>query len=155
MKTQEQTASVGELLFEEKLRLTNIVDYGVTWQDLVSGQASPNQAGIPFDLAFEGTLTGDKIRGAIKGIDFLEVRADGRFNMHIHATITTDDGTRIALREDGLLGIPSDGSNASVRLALRFLTASPKYAWLNNRIAWAHGEADTKNATVDVKVWLQ
>ena len=58
----------------------------------MSGQAPPPGEGARFDVYFEGPITGAKLRGSVKGVDYLHLRADGRFQLHIHAEITTDDG---------------------------------------------------------------
>jgi len=51
---------------------------------------------------------GPKMKGTVKGIDYLHIRADGRCQLHIHAEITTEDGKKISLAADGV-GIPQKG----------------------------------------------
>jgi hypothetical protein len=51
-----------------------------------------------FDVPFEGESVGPKLRGKVAGIDYLRTRADGGFELHIHAEITTDDGQKISLQ---------------------------------------------------------
>src|SRR2546427_13249714 len=42
-------------------------------------------------LYVEGTVTGPKLKGMVKGVDYANVRADGRLQLHVHAGITTED----------------------------------------------------------------
>lgn len=52
-------------------------------------------------MAFAGRATG-RLAGSVRGVDYLVLRADGRMDLNIHATIETDDGCRIALAADGV-----------------------------------------------------
>jgi hypothetical protein len=145
----------GELLCDESIRLTGVTEYGISWEEFTNGRVTPPREGAFFDIAFEGTLTGEKLSGTIKGIDYLQVRADGRFMLHLHATITTDDGENIAVSEEAILMPPSDDSGiGQLRLNLSFGTASSKYGWLNRRLAWGIGPIDLAAGTAEVKVYL-
>lgn len=64
-------------------------------------------------------------------MDYLRVRADGRFDLHIHAEITTDDGQKISLHADGV-ALPRPGSPvAGLRENVTLFTSSKAYAWVN------------------------
>jgi hypothetical protein len=130
-----------QVLFEENVRLVGVTEFGVSWDELVKGEAILPPSGARFDIAFEAELKGKRINGTLKGIDFLTVRADYRFDMSIHATITTDDGVKIAFEENGVLTPREDGS-AELRLNMRFTTAHEKYAWLNKIQGWGLGTID-------------
>src|SRR5205807_2574639 len=65
--------------------------------------------GARFDFYLEGPVTGPKVQGTFKGIDYIYFRADGRAELHIHGEITTNDGKKIAL-EAGGVAIPEEGS---------------------------------------------
>jgi len=54
-------------------------------------------------LYVEGTVTGPKLKGTVKGVDYANVRADGRLQLHFHAEITTEDGKKIAFFADAFL----------------------------------------------------
>ena len=149
----QTTVEIGQTLFEETARLTGVTEYGVSWEKLIRGEAQLPLQGARFDIAFEGSLEGDRIKGTIKGIDYATVRADGRFDMSIHATITTDDGARIAFYEDGVLTPNGDGT-ATLRLNMRFTTAHPAYAWLNTVQAWGTGVANQQSGEVRVTASL-
>jgi hypothetical protein len=98
----EHTQLPGELLYEYTPTITQVVDYGVPMEALMSGQASPPAEGARFDVYFEGPVNGMKLNGSVKGVDYLHVRADGRLKLDIHAEITTEDGKKIALAADGV-----------------------------------------------------
>lgn len=141
-----------ELFFEERIHLTNISEYGIRWSDITSGKAAPGQEGARFDLEFEGLVNGPRIKGKIKGTDYLEVRADGKFMLNIQAAIVTDDGKRIAVREDGIL-YPAENGKAHIQLNLQFTTHHPEYTWINNVQGWAICEVDMQRGEVQVKVY--
>lgn len=141
-----------ELIFEEKIHLTNISEYGTKWSELTSGKVHPGPEGVRFDLEFEGLIHGPQIKGTIKGIDYLEVRADGKFMLNIQAAITTEDGKRIAVHENGIL-YPKEDGMAHIQLNLQFTTHYPEYTWLNNIQAWAICEVDMQRGEVQVKAY--
>ncbi|MFH5831950.1 DUF3237 family protein [Halalkalibaculum sp. DA3122] len=141
-----------ELLFEEQINLTNIAEYGIKWSELTSGKTAPGPEGARFDLDFEGIVNGPKIKGKIKGTDYLEVRADGKFMLNIQAAVVTDDGKRIAVREDGIL-YPGENGRARIQLNLQFTTHYPEYTWMNNVQGWAICEVDMQRGEVNVKVY--
>lgn len=136
-------------LFEETAQLTGILEYGVSWEQLIGGQIEIPSQGARFDITFEGKLSGERLNGSIKGVDYLTVRADGRFDMNIQATITTDDGARIAFHESGVVSPQAEGP-AELYLNMEFNTAHEQYTWLNGLQAWGRGTADQGSGEVKV-----
>lgn len=61
------------------LNFTGMKEYGVSFAALMAGEVAPPVEGARFDVAFEGTATGQKLNGAIEGIDYVRVRPNGRF----------------------------------------------------------------------------
>jgi hypothetical protein len=148
------TMPVSEHLFKEALHLTGVTEFGIGWQELTSGQVDIPAQGARFDITFEGTLEGDKIAGTISGTDFLTVRADGRFQLNIHAIVTTNDGVKIAVYENGILVPPQDDSMiARVYLNLEFSAGSSEYDWLNKIQGWAQGTVEWNSGQIDVQVY--
>lgn len=141
-----------ELFFEEYIHLINIREYGISWAELTSGKTAPGPEGARFDLDFKGIVEGPRIKGTISGTDYLEVRADGKFMLNIQAFVETDDGKRIAVREDGIL-YPSKKGKANIQLNLQFTTHHPEYEWINNVQGWAICEVDMHLGEVKVKVY--
>ncbi len=74
------TVEVGELLYEYKVKLTGMTEYGVSFQSLMAGAAAPPPEGARFDVPFEGVSNGPKLKGKVTGVDYLRIRADGRFD---------------------------------------------------------------------------
>lgn len=90
--------------------ITQLVEYGASFETLASRQTPPPAEGARFDVYFEGPVTGAKLSGSVKGVDYLYFRADGRFQLDIHAEITTEDGKKIALAADGAALGPGAGA---------------------------------------------
>jgi len=149
------TIPVSEFLFDESVQLTGITEYGVSWEKFVSGEATLPLEGARFDIVFAGTLEGPKIKGRIEGVDYLLVRADGRPQINLQASITTDDGEKIAVEEEGILfPDPEAGpGSAQLRLNMRLITASPKYNWVNFLHIWLQGSVDMVKGDVQVKAY--
>jgi hypothetical protein len=94
----------------------------------MAGAAPPQPDGARFDVPFEGTSSGPKLKGRVAGVDYLRIRADGRFELHIHAEITTDDGQKISL-----------------------FTSSKAYPWVNGLQVWGTGTVDLGEQVVRIK----
>ncbi|HXV62251.1 MAG TPA: hypothetical protein VEK15_16240, partial [Vicinamibacteria bacterium] len=91
------TIEVGDLLYEYTVKITGMTEYGVSFEALMAGDTAPPPEGAKFDVAFEGESKGPRLKGNVTGVDYLQIRADGRFQLHIHGEITTHDGKKIAL----------------------------------------------------------
>jgi hypothetical protein len=100
---QFKAGMAGELIYEHAVQFKQVTEYGVAFDRLLSGAAAPPAGEVRFDAHVEGTVTGPKLKGTIKGVDYINVRADGRFQLHFHAETTTEDGKKIALYADALL----------------------------------------------------
>jgi len=145
------TVEVGDLLYEYTVKFTKIIEYGAALQPLLTGEAAPPPEGARFDVAFEGAVTGPKFKGSIAGVDYLQVRADGRFQLHIHAQITTDEADQIALFADGVVLKRKDGSIADLLENVTLFTSSRRYAWVNPLQVWATGTVDLAEQVVRVR----
>jgi hypothetical protein len=145
------TVEVGELLYEYNVKFTGMTEYGVSLESLMAGEKAPPPEGARFDVAFEGESAGPKLQGTITGVDYLQIRADGRFQLHIHAEITTDDGEKIAVFADGV-ALPREGSSiADLRENVTLSTSSKSYAWVNTFQVWAIGTVDLAEQVVQIK----
>jgi hypothetical protein len=146
------TAEKTNVLFEEHVRLTGVTEYGLSWNEMNEGKADLPQEGARFDISFKGELKGSRIKGTVKGVDYLTIRADGRFILRIYATVITHDGEYIALEEDGIL-IPhvENAKHADLQFNMKFTTASPRYDWLNNLPVWGIGYIDRETGSVYIK----
>jgi hypothetical protein len=146
------SVEVGELIYEIVAPFTSITDYGVDVQAILAGTQAPPAEGAQIDFAFNGTFRGDRLRGSVTGVDYAHARADGRVDLHIHATLTADDGSRIAFFADGV-AMPGPDGVWQLRENCRFLTSFPAYRWLNGIQAWGIGVVDLGRGEVRIKVY--
>ncbi len=145
--------TVGEFLYEAAVDFTEVVEYGMSLEALLSGSMPVPLAGARFDVHFRGALRGPRLSGALVGVDYLHMRADGRGELHIHAQITTEDSHRIAFFADGVV-FPQEGTTVwQLRENLSLITASPTYAWLNQLQGWGQGTVDPGKGEVRVKAY--
>lgn len=152
METQTDLFSIASFtnhIIDEEIQLTGITEYGISWNDLIKGRVQIPLTGARFDLSFEGKVFGEKLNGTIKGVDYLEVRADGKFMLNIHATIITDDGEIIAVREHGISTTDLSGIS-KLHLNMDLYTHSEKYNWVNQKQFWIVGEVNMNSGTVKV-----
>ena len=136
------TINLGEPLYEYTLSITGLTGYGVSFEDLVSGKIPPPPEGARFDVAFAGEATGSKLAGKVSGIDYTHVRADGRFQLDVHAEITTEDGQKISLKADGVAIQRKDSSISALRENVTLFSSSKDYTWVNTIQVWAVGRVD-------------
>lgn len=144
------TITVGEQLYEYTAKITGMTEFGVSFADLMAGTTAPPPEGARFDVIFAGTSTGPKLKGEVAGVDYVRVRADGRFDLHIHAEITTHDGHKISLHADGV-ALPQPGSPiAGLRENVTLFTSSKAYSWVNGLQVWATGTVDLAEQVVRI-----
>jgi hypothetical protein len=143
----------GELLYEYTARFTRVVEYGASLEDVLAGAVQLPAAGLRVDIAFAGDVRG-KIAGRLEGVDYLNVRADGRLQLDLRGTLTLDDGACIAFPASGVC-LPQEGSRpALLRETVRLTTHHSSYAWLNGLEIWAVGQADVSAGTVRLRGYL-
>lgn len=147
------TSGVGELLYEAEIHFTNIVEYGVSIEQIASGSTPLPPEGVRFDYPFQGVLRGPRLSGSIAGTDYMNIRADRCFQLHIHAQITTDDGANISLSSEGLSVQEQDNKEAQLRAAISLFTSSSRYTWLNRLPVWAIGTIDIERGELRVKAY--
>ena len=125
------TSEVGKLLYTVTLNITGIKEYGVSFAALMAGEVTPPVEGARFDVPFEGTAAGPKVNGAAEGIDYVRVRADGRFELHIHESIRTEDGQNISAHGEGVAIPRPEGGIADIDVNMTLFTSSKDYRWVN------------------------
>ncbi len=142
---------VGELLYEYTLNITGLTEYGTSLAEMMSGKVAMPPEGARFDVYFEGPLTGEKLNGTIKGVDYLQVRPDGRMQLDIHAEITTEGGQKISLKADGVCVPRKDSSISELRENITLFTSYEKYTWMNTLQVWATGTVDLATQVINVR----
>jgi len=89
-----------EKIFEYDLDITGVTDYGADMEALFTGRERVPLQGAQFDVMLAGSVKG-RVTGAMRGVDYLRVRPDGRRELELRGTIETDDGSRIAFSGRG------------------------------------------------------
>lgn len=140
-------------IFEYDLDITGVTEYGASMQAVLAGEQSVPLHGAQFDVALAGPIKG-RMTGTIRGIDYLHVRADGRRELDLRATIETDDGSRIALSAEGV-GTPREGEPiVDLAVKIDLATAASAYAWVNARPAWGAGCANLATGKIHIDAYL-
>jgi hypothetical protein len=134
-----------DLLFEEDVRLTAVKEYGFSWQEFATGDSPIPPEGLRFDIHFEGDVSGEKLNGHIKGVDYLTVRSDGRLFLDLYATLKTKDGASISVKESGI------NAGGDLRLNMDFHTNDDRYRWINHKHVWGIGTVNFQNGAVKIK----
>lgn len=70
----EYKGNPGELVYKYNLNITELVEYGCSADAVFSGQSKPPAEGARFDVHFAGDITGPRIKGIVKGVDYLHIR---------------------------------------------------------------------------------
>jgi hypothetical protein len=141
----------GALIYEYDLQVTAVTSYGAPAFDAVVSDAAriPPQ-GARYDFALEGSIAGPRLRGTVKGVDYIHVRPDGRAQLHIHAEITTEDGKKIALFADGIVSFKDGPPVGDLRENVTLTTSEPDYTWVNPLQIWAVGTVDIATGQVHI-----
>jgi hypothetical protein len=142
----------GELIYEYTPQVTQTVEYGVSADAMFAGEPPPPE-GARFDLYLEGPVHGGKLNGTVRGVDYLNFRADGRVELHIHAEIVTEDGKNVAL-EAGGVAVRQDGSSLlELREHVSLRSNHPELAWVNGLEIWARGVVDVASGRVHLRAF--
>lgn len=143
-----------DLLYEVRIDLTQVIEFGVSLDSLMSRQSTPPPEGARFDVAFNGEVKGARVTGTIAGVDYIHVRADGRFQLHIHGVITTTDGARISMFADGVTSPGTEPHVQELRENITLTTSSGSYSWLNPLPIWGVGTVDLQAMQVHVRAYV-
>jgi hypothetical protein len=142
----------GELIYEYRPRVTQTVEYGLSADAMFAGERPPPE-GARFDLHLEGPVCAGKLNGTVRGVDYLNFRADGRAELHIHAEIVTDDRKNVAL-EAGGVAVRRDGSSLlELREHVSLRSNHPELVWVNGLEIWARGVVDVASGQVHLRAF--
>lgn len=144
----------GEKIYEYDLDITGVTDHGLTLTDVLTGAAPIPPQGARIDVEFAGTIAG-RFNGTVTGTDFTVMRADGRIDLDIRATIETDDGMRLALWADGVAVPRADAPIGDLYENVIIGTASPGYDWLLNRQIWGVGTVNFAEGKIHIDGYMQ
>jgi hypothetical protein len=144
----------GEKIYEYDLDITGVTDYGIALESILSGQQPVPPQGARIDVAFEGRASG-RLSGQVRGVDYLRMRADGRIDLDIRATIETDDGFRIALSASGVAVMRQGEPIADLSENVTLTTAAAGYSWVNARQIWAPGNVNLATGKIHIDAYMQ
>lgn len=144
----------GEKIYEYDLDITGMTDFGVTLEVILSGAVPVPPQGARIDVAFDGRSTG-RLAGRVTGVDYLTMRSDGRVDLDIRATITTDGGQRIALSAGGVAVPRATEPVVDLSEHGKLTTAATEYAWVNTRQVWACGTVNLATGKIHIDGYLQ
>ncbi len=147
-------AMKGEKIYEYDLDITGMTDYGVTLEAILSGQARVPPQGARIDVAFDGRAIG-RLAGRVRGVDYLRMRADGRIDLDIRATLETDEGRRIALSADGVAVPRATEPIADLYENVRLTTAAEEYGWVGTRQIWGLGTVNLATGRIHIDGYMQ
>jgi hypothetical protein len=139
-----------ELLFELTAHITGSIEFGASLEAIASGKAAPPPEGARFDLLSEGTIEGPKLKGKVYVIDYANVRADGRLDLHIHGRIELSDGVKVAISAEGL-ATPDPTGIMQLRHSWTLRSNSSAYSWVNSMPVWASGTANMATGEIRLK----
>jgi Protein of unknown function (DUF3237) len=144
----------GEKIYEYDLDITGVTDYGVSMESILAGKEKVPPQGARFDVAFEGNGTG-RLSGRVRGVDYLRMRADGRIDLDIRATIETGDGCRIGLSADGVAMFRPGEPIADLRENVTLTTAAAGCAWVNTHQIWGVGSVNLATGKIHIDAYMQ
>ena len=142
----------GELIYEYRPQVTQTVEYGLSADAMFAGEPPPPE-GARFDLYLEGPVCSGKLDGKVRGVDYLNFRADGRAELHIHAEIVMENGKNVAL-EAGGVAVRQDGSSLlKLREHVSLRSNHAELAWVNGLEIWARGVVDVASGQVQLRAF--
>ena len=145
----------GEKIYECDFNITGVTDYGVTLDALLNGREKVPMQGARVDVAFEGDIKG-RITGKVRsGVEYLQLRADGRIDLDGRATVETEDGHRIAIRIEGVATLRANEPMLDLAANVRLTTAAQKYDWVNTRQIWGLATINLATGKIHVESFMQ
>ena len=139
-----------ELLYEAALRITGVVEYGANLQAIATGKTAPPPEGARFDISVEGSVDGPKLKGSWRGVDYLNIRADGLPELHIHGQLDLNDGGKVSMFADGVAPIDANGV-VQLRENVTLKSNYPAHSWVNSIVVWGVGTVNLATGQVHIK----
>ena len=143
----------GELIYEYTPRVTRIIEYGASAEAVLMRTSPPPKEGARLDLYLEGPVIAGRLQGTVTGVDYLNMRADGRAELHIHGHITLEDGKKVALEAGGVAVPEGESSIFQLREHVNLTSNDPALAWVNATEVWARGTVDVSTGQVHLRAY--
>jgi hypothetical protein len=141
-----------EPLFKGTYDITGIEEFGSSFEALVQGKLEIPKEGFRANVDIKGQVSGPEIKGTGKGIDYFYARADGRMQLDVKATITTQDEKNISLTADGV-SIPQQDGTFKLAENVTLFSSHPEYAHLNILQIWALGTVNLATGKIKMKYY--
>ena len=143
----------GELIYEYTPQVTRIIEFGASAEAVLMRTSPPPKEGARLDLYLEGPVIAGRLQGTVTGVDYLNMRADGRAELHIHGRITLEDGKKVALEAGGVAVPEGDSSIFQLREHVNLTSNDPALAWVNATEVWARGTVDVSTGQVHLRAY--
>jgi hypothetical protein len=143
----------GELIYEYTPDVTEITDYGTSAEAILMRTTPPPNEGARLDLRLEGPVIAGRLQGTVTATDYLNMRADGRAELHIHGHITLEDGKKVALEAGGVAFPEGDSPTFQLREHVKLTSNHPTLAWVNTTEVWAQGTVDVSTGQVHLRAY--
>jgi hypothetical protein len=143
----------GELIYEYAPQVRRIIEYGASAEAVLMRTSPPPKEGARLDLYLEGPVIAGRLQGTVTGVDYLNMRADGRAELHIHGHITLEDGKKVALEAGGVAVPEGDSSIFQLREHVNLTSNDPALAWVNATEVWARGTVDVSTGQVHLRAY--
>ncbi|HEY4198623.1 MAG TPA: hypothetical protein VGM63_23945 [Mucilaginibacter sp.] len=128
-------------------------EYGISLEELMKGKVPMPPEGVRLDAHFEGVAIGEKLKGTVRGVDYLWMRPNGGIEMDIHAEITTESGEKISLKGDGASFTRENNRISDIRANIALFTSHKNYTWMNTLQVWGIGTVDMATQIIAVKAY--
>jgi uncharacterized protein DUF3237 len=120
-----------------------------TWIDYVDFGVGGQYVGT-----LEGTVTGDRLQGAVKSVNVPAKRPDNVNCPAVRGIIVTGDGARVYFEFNGL-AVLRPGDNARVfTTSLSLRAGDARYAWVNDIVGVVEGILDTATDQAIVRAYV-
>jgi hypothetical protein len=120
-------------------------------QKLVLLRPFGNEGGVAYG-ELDGSVEGEKLRGAIRLANHPDRRSDGAMLPDAHGVIKTHDEAFVLVSMRGR-AIFSEGQGAQV-LSVLLYSDDERYKWVNNTVGLLEGTFDSKTMTMRAKIYL-
>ena len=151
--TEGEQPMPGELVYEYTPQVTRIVEYGTSADAVLMRTSPPPKEGARLDLYLEGPVVAGRLQGTVTAIDYLNMRADGRAELHIHGHITLEGGKEVALEAGGVAIPEGDSSIFQLREHVTLTSNHPALTWVNTTEVWARGTVDVSTGQVHLRAY--
>jgi len=137
-------------LFEIKYDLLSVEEFGSSFEALMQGKLEIPKEGFRVNVSLKGVVSGPEFEGTATAVDYAYVRADGRMQLDVKATITTVDGKNISFAGVGV-AIPQQDGSLRLAESVTLFSSHPEYAHLNTLLIWGLGTSAQNK--VDLKFY--